>query len=82
MDKQACPMCGKKFVDILKHFTLQHDINNIEQLKNVTEIAETQEQKKKEFGTFIRDLNEKLSKKEITMEEWKLSRDDWQRKND
>ena len=70
-------MCKKEFKDILKHFSLHHDIRNSEQLNQEVDKAETKEQIKSKYSKFIMEINEKLKKGEISMAQWKQLRDNW-----
>ena len=76
-----CPICQKEFKDILKHFSLSHEIGDINQLKTEFETAETKEKRKEEYGKFIMEINEKLHNKEITIEVWRNLRDKWEREH-
>jgi len=38
-----CPICQKEFKDILKHFSVEHEIGDMNQLKRETELAEVRE---------------------------------------
>lgn len=76
-----CPICQREFKDILKHFTLKHDISDINQLKTYIEMAEAQEQKRKEFGMFIDEINEKKRRGEITIDEWRVLREGWEKEH-
>jgi hypothetical protein len=72
-----CPICQREFKDILKHFTLEHEISDINQLKTATEMVEAQAQKWQVRKEYIREINEKLHEGEITIEEWRARRDRW-----
>ncbi|MBI4053002.1 MAG: hypothetical protein HY394_03120 [Candidatus Diapherotrites archaeon] len=72
-----CPICKCEFKDILKHFSINHDIKDIEQLSSEVEKAEQKDKKVKDYGDFISEINSKLGRKEITIEEWKNLRDNW-----
>lgn len=76
-----CPICQKKFKDILKHFAYYHEIGDIGRLKRETEIAEIDARRIKEYGDFIDKINEKLEKKEITVPKWKELRDRWEKEH-
>lgn len=78
LPKNFCPICQKAFKNILKHFTLKHEFANMEALEKNIIKTDNERKKQEAFGKFISDLNKKLSNKEITINEWKRLRDNWQ----
>lgn len=80
-EKQKCPICGRKFSDVLKHLVISHRITNMAELQKLKEDFDKNEFKSSMFNRFIIELNEKLKKREITMEEFKRLRDEWWNKN-
>lgn len=77
MPNNFCPICQKKFKDILRHFSLCHDIDSMEKLTQEVDKAEKKEGEKEAFSLFIKELNDKLAKHQIEMDEWKRLRDNW-----
>ncbi|MFH1473464.1 MAG: hypothetical protein ABIE55_01085 [Candidatus Aenigmatarchaeota archaeon] len=76
-----CPICQKRFKDILKHFSYYHEIGDMEQLKKEVKLAESEEKRREAYGKFIKEINQKLEKKEIDIKEWRRLREVWERKN-
>ncbi len=75
--KRKCPICEKEFEDILKHISIQHNIKNFEELQKKANIYEIIEKRKILFREHIKELNDKLSKKEITPSEFRNLREEW-----
>lgn len=81
MEKIICPVCSKKFKDILTHVRIRHDIESVEQFKAASERFESENIKAFEFNKYIKELNIKLSNHEMTTNQFKQLRDDWLKKN-
>lgn len=72
-----CQICDKEFKDILKHFVMFHEIEDMDQLKKEINLIEIKNQKRKEFAEFIEEINEKLRNNEITNENWRGLKEKW-----
>ena len=64
MTKSKCPICGRYFSDILKHFVLKHDIKDMNQLQQIIN-------KKAEFRAYVEELKQKRKKGEISAEDYR-----------
>jgi hypothetical protein len=71
LDKNMCPICNRRFEDILKHFTLEHNIKDMEQLKLISSKAAKKEDSKKAYYSFIEELKRKLKAQEISPEDYR-----------
>ena len=81
MEKSKCPICGKKFVDILKHFALDHEIKDMNQFEQLVSECEKNEQKKTSFRNYVEGLKLKLSLGMISPEEYRESMMKWCKEN-
>jgi hypothetical protein len=77
MDKTKCPVCGKLFVDILRHFVLEHDVKDMNRLEELVKKYEENEQRKKCFRDFVESLKAKLKEDKITPEEYREQTMKW-----
>lgn len=77
MERDTCPFCGKKIKDMLKHFTIIHEIKTLEELRIRFKKIEIEEKKKEEFRKFVEELNEKLRKGEITGKDFRKATTKW-----
>ena len=71
LDNNLCPICGRRFEDILRHFVLEHDIKDMEQLKQISSEAEKKEDAKQAFSDYVDELKRKLKAKEISPEDYR-----------
>ncbi len=71
VDNKKCPICGKRFKDILKHFVLVHDIRDMNQLSQIANEAKMKEDVKKAFSDYVEELKRKKEKSEISAEDYR-----------
>jgi hypothetical protein len=79
--ESSCPLCGKSVDDILKHFVMVHDIENLEHLKREIAQSESVRRRQREFLEFISDLNEKRRKNLISAEQYRELVSRWRAEN-
>ena len=70
-NKSICPICKKKYTDILKHFVLAHDIQNMEHLIEEIEKIEKKESIKIMFKNYVEELKKKIKIDEITTKDYR-----------
>jgi hypothetical protein len=73
----TCPICKKVSQDILKHLRLSHDITGSEQYQVLLGKIEKREQRKREFGDFVRHLQEQRREGSISAEQYRESIEKW-----
>ncbi len=71
MNRSECPICHKKFTDILKHFVLAHDARDMNHLEQLIKEANMKEQEKTDFRDYVTDLQVKLKEGKISPEEYR-----------
>ena len=71
LNSNLCPICGRKFEDILRHLVLEHNIKDMEQLKQISSEAAKKEDLKKSFYEYVEELKRKLKAREISPEDYR-----------
>ena len=71
MDKKRCPICGRRFEDILKHFVLVHDVRDMNQLSQIANEAKMKESIKKAFSDYVEELKKKMGDGKISIEDYR-----------
>ncbi len=66
-----CPLCGKDVGDILKHFVLVHDIENLEHLNQEVRRSESAQKRQREFSVYVTALQERRKKNLISAEQYR-----------
>ena len=60
-----CPICGKRYKDILRHFVIVHDVKDMDELSQISDEAKIKEDTKKAFANYSEELKKKKEKSEI-----------------
>jgi len=76
-----CPLCEKKFENLLGHLRLDHKIADMDQLKEKVEEKEKGEKRRTEFRKYVGGLHEKLRKGEISGKDFRELTVKWQREH-
>ena len=71
LDNRRCPICGRRFKDILKHFALVHDVKDMNQLSQISNEAKKKEDVKKAFSEYVEELKKKLRNGRISPEDYR-----------
>ena len=79
MEVEACPFCGRKIGDILRHYVLDHGIESSDDFIKRFEIVKMEEEKRKVFRSYVEELKEKRRKNEISAEEFRELTTKWLR---
>jgi len=71
LDKSKCPLCKRKYSDMLKHFVLTHDIKDMNHLAAEIGKVEEEEKIKIEFRNYVEDLLKKMKEGIISAKEYR-----------
>jgi SMC interacting uncharacterized protein involved in chromosome segregation len=71
VDNKRCPICGKRYKDILKHFVVAHGIKDMNQLSQISNEAKKKEDVKKAFSDYVEELKRKLRNGKISPENYR-----------
>ncbi len=76
--ESSCPFCGKAVEDILKHFVLVHDIENLEHLDREVKKSELARKRQAKFAELVKELQDKRKKNLISAEQYRELISKWQ----
>jgi hypothetical protein len=77
MSEETCPLCGKNVEDILRHFVMVHDIEDLDHLEQEIKKAESVSRRQRDFSKFVEELKEKLRKGIISLEDYRSLISEW-----
>jgi hypothetical protein len=77
-----CRLCGKFYVDLLKHISITHDIGTIDEYRVKVREIEREEEKRGRFADFVESLKVKVKKGELTWEDYRSLVKNWQHQED
>lgn len=69
--KQKCPYCESEYKHIINHISIVHDITNMDRVAVQVSLMEEEDIKRENFKEFVKEINTKLSKGEITGEDYR-----------
>ena len=72
-----CSLCGKSYVDLLKHLSITHDIGTIQEYNQKMTEIEREEAKKRRFSEYVEDLKEKVKLGKLTWEQYRNMVKQW-----
>ncbi len=79
--ENKCPFCGRKINDMLKHFRISHDIEDMDQLSREIAKLEIGKNTQAEFGKYVEELKDKENKGLISVEDYRRLVMDWVKQN-
>lgn len=71
VDNKRCPICGRRYKDILKHFVVVHNIKDMDQLNQACNEAKKKEEVIEAFSNYVEELKRKLKNGEISPEDYR-----------
>lgn len=77
MDKKLCPICERQCGDIIKHFAIVHEIEDINQLKKEIEKANNRNERCRKFSEYVESLKEKIKTGKITSKDYRELTTKW-----
>ncbi len=81
MEVSKCPFCKKKVTDIIKHFSISHDIRNMDQLKEELEKLEQVQRKRVDFSNYVEELKQKEREGHISAEDYRRLLMEWDKQH-
>lgn len=69
--KQKCPYCENEYINIIGHISIVHEVTHIDEVTNQVILLEEEDRKREKFSEFVKEMNTKLSKGEITGEDYR-----------
>ncbi len=77
LKKTACPLCGKRFTNILQHLAFTHEIQGSEELKVQIESLEKKKRRQAQFNEYVNTLKAQRAKGTISAEELRVGIMKW-----
>jgi len=74
-------LCGRRVSDFLKHFAIDHEIQNAEQFEHEVEKVESAEKKRNAFAAYVSQLKEQKAKGLISAEDYRMAVTKWFREH-
>jgi hypothetical protein len=77
MFEETCPLCGKNVEDILRHFVLVHDIEDLDHLEREIKKTESVSRRQRDFSEFVKELKEKIRKGIVSPDDYRSLISEW-----
>ncbi len=79
--KKKCLLCDEEFIDIVKHISIRHEISSIGEYQRKAKEAEDKKIKIQAFLKYVKELKEKLRKRDISPEQLREFKAEWEKDN-
>lgn len=73
-----CPFCGKKVGDNLYHLRFVHEVMDIDQFMKALDKIGQEEDRRRQFAAYVEELQGKVKQGQITWEDFRRLRDEWE----
>jgi hypothetical protein len=78
---ELCRICEKQVRSLFEHLRIDHQITTVDEYNLELDKAEAVRVRRREYGAFIDELNERKAKGLITGEEWRMLSEKWRKEN-